>query len=225
MLHKGRAVSVLKVVCEFFVCSEGAIEVTDDFADVFLPLLGHELVGHGDKDVLVAYGPEAGTGHVLVVELFANYLASLRHPKVPLLDIYGLYEWAVGLFVFHFNGIGELRFLWSLLFLEPTIEHLGDVGMYVVGLFVFDEFVDTLQFGFEVETVVDEIFQPCPLVWLEGVLCDELCTHLAQECFVHLSLPHLAFDDGETDAVWVATTDAMGIDGLVFEAELHFAFV
>lgn len=53
------------------VGTEGAVEVADDFAEVLFPLLGDELVGDGHQDVLSAYCPKAGTGHVRAVELLA----------------------------------------------------------------------------------------------------------------------------------------------------------
>ena len=103
---------------------------------MLLPLLGDELVGHGDEDVLVADGPEAAAGHVLVVELLAQTLLGLLHPEVPFLEIDGLNERTVWLFVLHLDCLGELGLLRFLLLLEPTIEHLGDVGVHIVWLLV-----------------------------------------------------------------------------------------
>ena len=40
-----------------------------------------------------------------------------------------------------------------------------------------------------------------------------------------LSLSHLAFDKGEVDAVWIATTDTVRIDWFVLKTELHLALV
>ena len=112
---------------------------------MLFPLLGNELVGNRHEDVLVANCPKTGTSHILIVELLAKTFASLLHPEIPLLLIDGLNIRTVRLFVLHLDSFRKLGLVGLLLFKKPTVEHLRNIGMNIVGLFLLDEFVYAVQ--------------------------------------------------------------------------------